>query len=70
MADKTDAVLDAADQDAHQADDHAGRDQETISGEEAIRRRAYELSLGDDAGTPEDNWQRAEAELRSVDAKV
>jgi len=31
---------------------------------EAIRRRAHEISLGDDAGTPEENWLRAEEELR------
>jgi hypothetical protein len=32
--------------------------------EEAIAARAYEISLGEDAGTPEENWQRAERELR------
>jgi hypothetical protein len=31
---------------------------------ERIRRRAYEISQGPDAGTPEDNWLRAEEELR------
>ena len=31
---------------------------------EAIRRRAYEISQGPDAGTPEENWLRAEEELR------
>jgi hypothetical protein len=31
--------------------------------EERIRRRAYEISQQEDAGTPEDNWQRAEREL-------
>lgn len=31
--------------------------------EERIRRRAYELSQQEDAGTPEENWQRAEREL-------
>jgi hypothetical protein len=36
--------------------------------EEAIRRRAHEISLGLDAGTPEDNWLRAEAELRRPSA--
>jgi hypothetical protein len=30
---------------------------------EAIRRRAHEISLGPDAGTPEENWLRAEEEL-------
>jgi hypothetical protein len=29
-----------------------------------IRQRAYEISQGPDAGTPEDNWARAERELR------
>jgi CHAD domain-containing protein len=30
---------------------------------EAVRLRAYELSLGPDSGTPEENWLRAEWEL-------
>jgi hypothetical protein len=29
----------------------------------AIARRAYEISQADDAGTPEENWSRAESEL-------
>jgi hypothetical protein len=29
-----------------------------------IRQRAYEISQGPDAGTPEENWARAERELR------
>ena len=36
-------------------------DQESL--EEAIRRRAYEISVSADAGTPEENWARAEHEL-------
>jgi hypothetical protein len=32
--------------------------------DEPVRRRAYELSQGEDAGTPEENWLRAEEELR------
>lgn len=32
--------------------------------DEPVRRRAYELSQGEDAGTPEENWRRAEEELR------
>jgi hypothetical protein len=32
--------------------------------EEAIAARAYEISLGEDASTPDENWQRAERELR------
>jgi len=35
---------------------------------EAIRRRAHEISLGPDAGTPEENWLRAEEELRRPSA--
>jgi hypothetical protein len=31
--------------------------------DDMIRQRAYEISLGPDAGTPEENWQRARAEL-------
>jgi hypothetical protein len=29
-----------------------------------IRQRAYEISQGPDAATPEENWARAEKELR------
>ena len=32
--------------------------------EEAIRERAYEISLRADGGAPEENWKRAEEELR------
>lgn len=32
--------------------------------EELIRRRAYEISQGEDAGTPEENWRRAEQDVR------
>ena len=31
---------------------------------EQIEQRAYELSQSGDAGTPEENWARAERELR------
>ena len=31
--------------------------------EEACRQRAYEISQSEHAGTPEENWLRAEAEL-------
>ncbi len=34
--------------------------------DERIRERAYEISMREDAGTPEENWQRAEAELRDA----
>ena len=36
--------------------------------EDLIRRRAYEISQGTDAGTPEENWARAEREVRSGQA--
>ena len=36
--------------------------------EEAIRRRAYEISQGAEAGTPEENWARAEREVRTEQA--
>lgn len=32
--------------------------------EEAIRQRAYEISQRADGGSPEENWRRAEEELR------
>jgi len=31
--------------------------------DEMIRQRAYEISQGPDAGSAEENWQRARAEL-------
>jgi len=34
---------------------------------ESIRRRAYEISQGDDAGDEQENWERAERELRADD---
>jgi hypothetical protein len=33
--------------------------------EEEIRQRAFEISQGPDAGTPEENWHRAREELRA-----
>jgi hypothetical protein len=30
-----------------------------------VARRAYEISLGEDAGTDEENWHRAERELQN-----
>jgi hypothetical protein len=35
---------------------------------ETIRRRAYEISQGSDAGTDEENWLRAEREIRTEQA--
>jgi hypothetical protein len=34
--------------------------------EEECRERAYEISKSADAGTPEENWLRAESELRGT----
>ncbi|MGH3072059.1 MAG: hypothetical protein ACRDNB_07285 [Gaiellaceae bacterium] len=34
---------------------------------EQVERRALEISQSDDAGTPEENWARAERELRGGD---
>ncbi len=34
--------------------------------EEAIAARAHEISLGEGVGTAEENWQRAERELREA----
>jgi DUF2934 family protein len=36
--------------------------------EEMIRRRAYEISQGEDAGTAEENWARAEREILTEQA--
>lgn len=46
------------------------KQQTTEVDEEAIARRAYEISQGDDAGTSEENWQRAERELREQAAQA
>ena len=35
---------------------------------EEIARRAYEIAQGDEAGSDEENWLRAEVELRSRSA--
>jgi Protein of unknown function (DUF2934) len=41
---------------------------EPVAGEEPtykmIQQRAYEISQAEGAGTPEENWERAERELR------
>lgn len=37
--------------------------------EEMIARRAFEISLTEPASKPEENWQRAERELREEAAK-
>jgi hypothetical protein len=34
-----------------------------------IARRAFEISLTDDTGTPTENWARAERELREEQAR-
>ena len=34
--------------------------------EEACRQRAYEISQSEHSGTPEENWLRAQAELRGT----
>lgn len=36
--------------------------------EDLIRRRAYEISQGPDAGTADENWARAEREVRTEQA--
>ena len=32
--------------------------------DDQIRQRAYEISLGEDSGTADENWRRAEQEIR------
>ena len=43
--------------------DEGALDRHEASREE-VERRAYELSQRPDSGTPEENWRRAEEELR------
>jgi Protein of unknown function (DUF2934) len=38
--------------------------------EEQIRERAYEISQREDAGSSEENWERAKAELQAEDDKA
>lgn len=49
-------------QDVH-ADPKREREPEGPARHEAIARRAYEISLSEEGGTPEQNWRRAEEEL-------
>ena len=49
---------------SEQSNDAAGTSGERSGGEDAIARRAYEISQSEEAGTPEENWQRAEHQLR------
>jgi hypothetical protein len=53
-----------ADQDKPQAEEPIvdGADED-----EQIRRRAFEISQSEDAATPEENWHRAEREVRKGD---
>jgi hypothetical protein len=46
-------------------DEHDSTGQGEIS-DERIRERAYEISMREEGGTPEENWRRAEAELRDA----
>ena len=40
----------------------------TAPADEDIARRAFPISQTEDAGTPDENWARAQAELRQPDA--
>ncbi|HEY6962706.1 MAG TPA: hypothetical protein VI408_12510 [Gaiellaceae bacterium] len=47
-----------------------GSDNGTVEITDAmIARRAFEISLTDDTATPEENWARAERELREEQAR-
>jgi hypothetical protein len=39
-------------------------DEDPRPSEDAIRQRAFEISQRADGGSPEENWKRAEEELR------
>jgi hypothetical protein len=45
-------------------DDERARPRADEIGHETISQRAYEISQSDQTGTPEENWERAERELR------
>jgi hypothetical protein len=38
--------------------------------EEQVRRRAYEISQSDEAGTDDENWARAESEIRQQHGQI
>jgi hypothetical protein len=57
-----------ADEPTQQADETAGSTAHTAVDEEAVRRRAYEISQREDAGSPEDNWHRAIVEIQAEQA--
>ena len=46
-----------------ESSDVAGQDRDEIT-HQSISDRAYEISQADQAGTADENWARAEAELR------
>jgi hypothetical protein len=42
-----------------------GSEREDAEQRALIERRAYEISQGEEGGTPEENWERAEREVRT-----
>jgi uncharacterized protein YegP (UPF0339 family) len=48
----------------HLAGDDASEPTHPEPDQEEVRQRAWEISQRTEAGTPEENWQRAEQELR------
>jgi hypothetical protein len=55
----------AGDETVTDGEQGAGEDDPNL---EMIRRRAWEISQGSDAGTDEENWVRAEREVRTEQA--
>jgi len=53
----------AGDRATEEAEQGRGEGDLDPQNEEMIRRRAYEISQGENAGTPEENWARAEREI-------
>ena len=58
----------AGDRATEDAEQGGGRGDLDPQNEEAVRRRAYEISQGEDPGTPEENWARAEREIMAEEA--
>lgn len=58
MSELSGEILGAGDAAEPEPKEHEGPSHDSIS------RRAYEISQSDEAGSDEENWRRAEAELR------
>ena len=68
MSDEMGAPGYPAGDETQEAEQGGGQGDLDPQNEEAVRRRAYEISQGDRAGTAEENWARAEREILAEEA--